>query len=127
MKSTTLQQSHLRQYCTWGLFFLLGVLQACASGRAMTETELAEYQQLGETESQLRTSTQSLGRQVQKAFQKSSARVSRNSVLSCGSQKSTFETGKVPLVYGAKKRLRFKKVRASKRKGCSQVKVEVKR
>lgn len=97
----------------------------CASGRAMTDTELSEYADLESKLSAKRSTVEAKKIKLRKAFSKASIGTSGNKAKLCGLKNSIYKTGKVPLVYGAKKRVVFSA--RSTATQCRDARVEVKK
>ena len=106
-----------------GLVMVIGY--GCASGRAMTEVEASEYEALEQRLNSKRSSIQSKKRQLRKAFSKASIGTSGNKARLCGLNKDKYTTGKVPLVYGPKKRVIFSA--RGDGTGCRDARIEVKK
>ena len=97
----------------------------CATGRAMTEAELTEFEQLADQISEKRSAVSAKQRKLKVAFNRSSIGPSTKKVRLCGLKHSKYKTGKVPLVYGAKKRVFF--TMPSGDSTCRNARVEVKK
>ena len=97
----------------------------CAAGKAMTDAEMSEFEQLGSKISEKRSVVNAKKRKLKTAFDRSSIGSSAKNVRLCGVKYTEYKTGKVPLVYGAKKRVIFSM--SSGEANCRNARVEVKK
>ena len=96
----------------------------CASGRAMTDQEQIEYAQLELDIQSQKTKNAERRQMLKKAFLKSKLGLSTAARL-CHAKKSTYSTKRVPLVYGAKKRVVF--IGEKNDLSCKAARIEVKK
>ena len=111
--------------CLLALGLIVIVSSGCASGRAMTDSEASEYEILDQKLKAKRSSIEIKKKQLRKAFSKSSIGAPGNKARLCGLNNDKYSTGKVPLVYGAKKRVTFSARGKSAR--CRDAQIEVKK
>lgn len=97
----------------------------CATGKAMTDAEMSEFEQLGTKISEKQSVVNAKNRKLKTAFDRSSIGSSSKKVQLCGVKHSEYKTGKVPLVYGAKKRVIFSM--STGETTCRNARVEVKK
>lgn len=97
----------------------------CATGRAMTAAEMTEFEELDAKISAKRSVIASKERKLNKAFSRASIGISGSKPKLCGLNNSVYKTGKVPLVYGAKKRVIFSASGSGTQ--CRTARVEVKK
>jgi hypothetical protein len=91
----------------------------------MTEAEMSEFEQLGVKISDKRSVINAKQRKLKAAFKRSSIGKSTKKVRLCGVKHTEYKTGKVPLVYGAKKRVFFSMSGGDST--CRNARVEVKK
>jgi hypothetical protein len=125
MDATTSRSKLLGSGWRLALSLIMVIGYGCASGRAMTDTETSEYEALEQKLNVKRSSIESKERQLRKAFSKASIGTSGNKARLCGLKNDKYITGKVPLVYGAKKRVTF----SARGDGtlCRDARIEVKK
>ena len=125
MTSSTKSRGCRIRFGLFALSVLISTGYGCASGKSMTDTEMVEFEQLGVKISEKRSILNARQRKLKTAFNRSSIGASTKKVRLCGLKHTVYKTGKVPLVYGAKKRVFF--TMSDGDATCRSARVEVKK
>ena len=108
-----------------GVLFSLALCVGCASGRSLTMEETQEFEALRIEKANLSTVATNTKKQIQATVKGISTDAKGRNALLCGSDAKTLKSGKVPLVYATKKRVIFKRIGKTDRRGCQKLNVEV--